>query len=231
MRPFLLLKKLVIATHNEGKVREFAALLDLPGVEAVSAASLSLAEPEENGASFAENAAIKARAAAKASGLPALADDSGLSVDALDGAPGIYSARWMKPGAGPVVRSTEASRQTSAVAVAPVSSEMGAEQSRQNTGFTKIETLLREKGVTPDGARAAFVCVLALAMPEGEILYAEGRVEGRLCFPPRGEGGFGYDPIFIAEGKTQSFAEMPAAEKHALSHRGRAVEALKQMLK
>jgi len=180
--------RLVIASHNPGKVREIAELLAPFGVEAVSAGDLGLDEPAETGASFAENAALKARAAAGASGLPALADDSGLVVPALGGAPGLYSARWAGPD------------KDFAIAMKRVQEELGDSADR----------------------RAHFVCALALAWPEGRCEVFEGRVDGTLVWPPRGDRGFGYDPMFLAEGEDRSFGEMPPDEKHAMSHRARA---------
>ncbi|HKU63697.1 MAG TPA: RdgB/HAM1 family non-canonical purine NTP pyrophosphatase [Rhizomicrobium sp.] len=186
--------QLVVASHNEGKVREIKALLGPHGIHPISAGSLGLAEPEETGATFAANAQIKALACAKASGHAALADDSGLCVDALDGAPGIYSARW----AGP------------------------AKDFR--IAMTRIHDALRHKGLTSSAAK--FVCALCAALPSGEMQTFEGEVHGHLTFPPRGEHGFGYDPIFIAYGMEQSFAEIEPARKHAMSHRAKAFEKL-----
>jgi XTP/dITP diphosphohydrolase len=182
----------VIASHNPGKVREIAELIAPLGVEAVSAATLGLAEPEETGDSFIANAELKAREAAQTSGLPALADDSGLVVPALEGAPGIYSARW----AGP----------TKDFAIA----------------ITRVERELAARGLAPTGTAAYFICVLSLAWPDGHCDSFEGRVEGSLTFPPRGTRGFGYDPIFVAGGDTITFGEMEPAAKHAISHRARA---------
>jgi XTP/dITP diphosphohydrolase len=181
---------LVVASHNPGKVREIEDLLRPYGIAATGAAELNLPEPEETGSSFAENAALKARAAATASGLPALADDSGLAVTALGGAPGIYSARW----AGP--------EKDFSLAMAGVQRE------------------LKERNTEDYSAR--FVCALALAEPNGETETFEGEVYGHLEFPPRGTKGFGYDPIFVADGMTQTFGEIDPAEKHAISHRARA---------
>jgi XTP/dITP diphosphohydrolase len=181
---------LVIASHNEGKLREIEELLAPFGFDIKGAAELGLSEPDETGASFADNAIIKATAAARESGAAALADDSGLCVAALDGAPGIYSARW----AGP------------------------AKDFR--IAMSRVEDAL---GGNPD-RRAWFVCVLALATPEGDVETYEGRVYGALDFPPRGERGFGYDPIFVPEGHRFTFGEMDPVEKHALSHRARAFE-------
>ena len=182
--------RLVVASHNPGKVREIDALLAPLGLETIGAAALDLPEPEETGSTFAENALLKAKAAASASGLPALADDSGLCVSALNGAPGITSARW----AGPKKDFSEAMK--------------------------RVE---HELGGNPD-KRAFFICVLALATPDGAAETFEGRVYGALSFPPRGERGFGYDPIFIPEGHRFTFGEMDPARKHAMSHRARAFE-------
>ena len=186
--------QLVVASHNEGKVREIKALLGPHGIYPVGAASLGLPEPEETGTTFAANARIKARACAEASGDAALSDDSGLCVDALGGEPGIHSARW----AGP----------TKDFRVA----------------MNRIHDELRHKGLT--GGTAKFVCALCIAMPSGEIQIFEGEVHGRLTFPPRGDHGFGYDPIFIADGMDQTFAEIEPARKHAMSHRAKAFEKL-----
>ena len=185
---------LVVASHNQGKVREIKALLGPHGIVAESAGSLGLAEPEETGLTFAANAEIKAHASAKGSGHAALADDSGLCVDALDGAPGIYSARW----AGP----------TKDFRIA----------------MTRIHDELRHKGLTTSAAK--FVCALCVALPSGESQTFEGEVHGRLVFPPRGDHGFGYDPIFVADGMEDTFAQIDPAEKHAMSHRARAFEKL-----
>lgn len=182
--------KLVVATHNPGKLLEFNRLLGPYDIVAVSSGALGLPEPEETGKTFRENAAIKASAAAAAAGLPALADDSGLSVAALDGAPGVYSARW----AGP-------------------EKDFGAAMAKVNNEV---------KAVGADDALASFVCVLCLVRPGAAPAFFEGTVEGKLVFPPRGDGGFGYDPIFAPAGENRTFAEMSADEKQALSHRGRA---------
>jgi XTP/dITP diphosphohydrolase len=186
--------QLVVASHNAGKVREIKALLGPHGIEAINAGSLGLAEPDETGATFAANAQIKALAAAKAGRHAALANDSGLCVDALDGAPGIYSARW----AGP----------TKDFRIA----------------MTRIHDELRHKGLS--GSAAKFVCALCVALPNGEQQTFEGEVRGSLTFPPRGDHGFGYDPIFVADGMDQTFAEIDPARKHAMSHRARAFEKL-----
>jgi XTP/dITP diphosphohydrolase len=181
---------LVVASHNPGKVREIEDLLAPLGIEMKGASALGLAEPEETGTSFAANAELKARAAADASGLPALADDSGLAVTALGGAPGIYSARWAGPG------------KDFAVAMARIERELDAMHAADRT--------------------AKFVCALALAEPGGACNIFEGEVHGMLTFPPRGEKGFGYDPIFVANGMDKTFAEIEPAEKHAMSHRANA---------
>lgn len=177
--------KLVIASHNAGKVREIAELLSPYGVEVISAGDLGLAEPEETGTTFIDNALLKAQAAAEAAKLPALADDSGLAVTALDGAPGIYSARW-----------------------AGADKNFGA-------AMEKVEELLRGS----EDRSAKFVCALALAWPDGHADVFEGTVHGEITWPPRGDKGFGYDPIFTADGEDITFAEMEPARKHALSHR------------
>ncbi len=184
--------RLVIASHNPGKVREIAELLEPCGVAVLSAGEAGVPEPEETGESFAENAALKALNAARESGLPALADDSGLSVRALGGQPGIYSARW----AGP--------EKDFALAMRKVHEALG----------------------DSDDRRAAFVCALCLAWPDGHTETFEGRVEGTLVWPPRGTRGFGYDPIFVPEGRDITFGEMDPAEKHRISHRAHAFEKL-----
>ena len=183
---------LVIASHNKGKVAEIAELLAPFGFAVKSAGDLGLPEPEETEDSFAGNAALKARAAAEASGLAALADDSGLCVSALGNAPGIYSARW----AGP--------------------------KKDFSFAMARIERELSAKNATDRSAK--FVCALALAEPGGNAEVFEGVVEGKLVFPPRGQNGFGYDPIFIADGMDITFGEMEPAAKHAISHRAHAFE-------
>ena len=185
--------RLVIASHNEGKVEEIAALLAPFAIEAVSAASLGIPEPEETGDSFEANAALKARAAAETSGLPALADDSGLVVPAIGGVPGIYSSRWA--GAAKDFRMA-------------------------------MERVHRELGNRDRSAR--FVAVLTLGWPDGRMELFRGEVDGRLVWPPRGERGFGYDPMFVPEGGVETFGEMEPAEKHKISHRARAFAALVQ---
>lgn len=186
-------EKLVIASHNKGKIREIGELMAPFGVEVVSASEMGVEEPEETGLTFIDNALLKAHHSAKATGLPALADDSGLAVDALEGAPGIYSARWGGP------------ERDFNLAMNRVNEEMGQAADR--------------------GAR--FVCALALAWPDGHAEAFEGTVAGSITWPPRGEKGFGYDPIFTATGHQITFAEMEPAEKHAISHRA---DAFKKMV-
>lgn len=188
-------KQIVVASHNEGKVREIADLLRPHGIEPVSAGSLDLPEPEETESTFRGNALLKARAAAKESGMPALADDSGLAVALLEGAPGIYSARW----AGP--------------------------EKDFAMAMEKVEEALREQGASDRSAR--FVCALALVWPDGDEAVFEGTVEGQLVWPPRGERGFGYDPVFQPDGHEETFGEMEPDEKHAMSHRA---DAFRQLL-
>jgi XTP/dITP diphosphohydrolase len=182
--------RLVVASHNPGKVREIRELIAPLGIETLGAAELGLGEPEETGTSFAENAALKADAAMRVSDLPALSDDSGLCVDALGGAPGIYSARWA--GQGKDFRHAMA----------------------------RVARELRDKEAHDMAAH--FVCALALAVPGEQTQIFEGRVFGALAFPPRGDKGFGYDPIFVPEGHRFTFGEMDQAAKHAMSHRARA---------
>jgi XTP/dITP diphosphohydrolase len=189
--------QLVAATHNPGKAAELAALLEDRFV-IVTAGDLGLAEPEETETTFAGNAMLKARAAANASGLPAIADDSGLCVEALEGAPGIHSARWAGPG------------RDFAHAI------------------DLVERRMAERGL--DDRAAWFVCALAVAWPNGPVVVVEGRVDGTLVFPARGDRGFGYDPIFVPEGAAETFGEMEQAAKHRISHRARAFEALRAAL-
>ncbi|MGX1318218.1 XTP/dITP diphosphohydrolase [Bradyrhizobium sp. USDA 377] len=192
--------QLVIATHNPGKLAEMKELLAPYGIEAVSAGALGLDEPEETGNDFRSNAAIKAIAAAKATKLPSFADDSGIVVDALDGAPGIYSARW----AGPA--------------------------KDFNAAMAQIERLLQERGAaTPAKRTAHFVSALCVAWPDDHLEEVEARVDGTLVWPPRGTAGFGYDPMFLPDGHSRTFGEMESIEKHGLpplglglSHRARA---------
>ena len=201
--------KLVLASHNKGKLREIAALLAPFGIEAVPASDFGLSEPEETEDSFAGNALLKARFAAQGSGLPALSDDSGLCVEALGGAPGVYTADWAETPGG----------------------------RDWMLAMQKVEEKLQALG--PGTSRAArFVCTLALvwpARPGAENGHAreeifEGVMPGSLTWPPRGEMGFGYDPVFVPEGHSQTFAEMDPAEKHAISHRARAFAKLKAAL-
>ena len=204
--------RLVIASHNPGKLKEFAELLAPFGIETISASELDLPEPEETGATFEANAILKARAAAEGSGLPALADDSGLEVDALDGAPGIFSARWGGP-----------------------DKDFQAAMQRVHDEVTA------RAGWTEAARRANFNATLALAWPDGETHCFEGKVFGTLEWPPRGDGGFGYDPMFRPDGRDKTFGEMTPDEKHGhddkhaderqpggLSHRARACHAFVQ---
>jgi len=190
--------KLVIATHNAGKLREIAAQLAPYDVDCLSAGELGLPEPAETGTTFAENALIKARAAAAASGLPALADDSGLSVHALGNRPGVYTADW-------------AERQWFE----------GPKGRDWFLAMGKIEGLLAEQGEQVDRS-AHFTCTLALAWPDGDAAVHEGEAHGTLTWPPRGTRGFGYDPVFVADGQTETFAEIDPRLKHAISHRAAA---------
>jgi XTP/dITP diphosphohydrolase len=194
--------KLVIASHNAGKVREIAALLGPYGMEPVSAKDLGLPEPVETETTFAGNALLKARAAAEASGLVALADDSGLCVKALGGAPGVYTADW-------------AEKQL----------YEGGPGRDWYMAMGKVEGKLAELGPEAD-RRAAFVCTLALAWPDGETAVFEGRAEGHLTWPPRGKLGFGYDPVFVLNGYSQTFAEIDPVAKHSISHRAHAFTTL-----
>lgn len=186
---------LVIATHNAGKLKEIGALLAPHGVNCISAGSLGLPEPPETGKTFVENALIKARAAAQGSGLPALADDSGLCVDALAGRPGVYTADW-------------AERQWFE----------GPPGRDWYMAMGKVEGILQELGTSTDRS-CHFACVLAIAWPDGEQAVYEGRVNGTLTWPPRGTLGFGYDPVFVPLGDTRTFAEHDPEEKHGISHR------------
>lgn len=196
--------RVVIATHNSGKLEEMRGLLAPYGIDCVSAGDLNLPEPEETGLTFAENARIKAISATKATGLPAFADDSGLCVDALGGAPGLYTARW----AGP--------------------------EKDFYAAMSRVEDELREAGANlPDMRRAYFISALCLAWPDGHVEDFEGVVEGTLVWPPRGPAGFGYDPMFQPDGHSRTFGEMSGAEKHGLpplgrglSHRARAFMSL-----
>jgi XTP/dITP diphosphohydrolase len=184
--------RLVIATHNSGKLREIAALMQPYGVSVVGAGDLALPEPEETGTTFEANAELKSLAAATTSGLPALADDSGLVVPTLDGAPGIYSARW----AGP------------------------------KRDFAQAMALVEERLAGASDRRASFVAVLSLAWPDRHVATFRGEVRGSLVWPPRGTQGFGYDPMFVAEGESATFGEMDPAKKYAMSHRADAFRKL-----
>jgi XTP/dITP diphosphohydrolase len=188
--------KVVLATHNAGKLKEMIDLLAPFGVEVVSSGQLGLAEPEENGTMFSENASIKAQAAARATGLPAIADDSGLCVDALDGAPGLFTADW------------------------------AGSPRDFNRAMTRLEHELERRGHAASGAKAHFVSAIVVAWPDGREEVFEGRVFGALSYPPRGPEGFGYDPVFVPEGETASFGEMSMAEKKKHSHRARAIKAM-----
>ncbi|MER8386672.1 RdgB/HAM1 family non-canonical purine NTP pyrophosphatase [Mesorhizobium sp. M1428] len=202
--------KIVVASHNAGKLREFADLMAPFGIEAKSAKEYGLPEPDETGTTFEQNALIKALAAAKATGLPALSDDSGLCVDALDGAPGVYTANWAETPDG--------------------SRDFGMAMQR-------TEVALQEVGaITPAQRKGRFVAVICLAFPDGQAEYFRGEVDGTLVWPPRGELGFGYDPVFLPNGFEKTFGEMSAEEKHgwrpgqptALSHRARAFQKFAQ---
>ncbi|MGV1873343.1 RdgB/HAM1 family non-canonical purine NTP pyrophosphatase [Agrobacterium rosae] len=197
-------RTIVVASHNKGKIAEIADLIGPLGFSAKSAAELNFAEPDETGTTFEENAAIKALASAKASGLPALSDDSGLVIDALDGDPGVYTANWAETADG-----------TRDFAMA----------------MQKVEDALQARGATDPSARTCrFVSVLCLAWPDGHTEFFRGEIEGTVAWPARGASGFGYDPIFQPEGHETTFGEMSAEEKHgwkpgdaqALSHRARA---------
>jgi XTP/dITP diphosphohydrolase len=189
--------RLILASHNPGKIREISALLAPLSITVVPAGTIGLPEPEETGATFAENALIKADAAAAAGGLPALADDSGLAVEALSGQPGVYSARW----AGPARDFALAMR--------------------------NLEERLAAVGASaPEHRRAEFVCVLSLCFPDGWHQEFEGRVGGRLVWPPRGSLGFGYDPMFMPDGYDMTFGEMQPDAKHGISHRAAAFRKL-----
>jgi XTP/dITP diphosphohydrolase len=203
--------KLVIASHNEGKVREIRELLGPYGIEPVSAAELDLPEPDEIGTSFIDNADLKARQAADLSGLPALADDSGLCVEALQNRPGIYSARWALAG-DPTV---------------PPAAGPGEIQGDRDFGLAMHRVHEELEALGPEANRNAhFVCALAVVWPDGRSEWFEGRVDGTLVWPPRGGKGFGYDPMFVPAGREQTFGEMEPAEKHAISHRADAFRKL-----
>ena len=185
-------ERLVIASHNAGKVREIKALLAPFGVQVASAGEFGVPEPEETGTTFVANAELKAKAVAAATGLPALSDDSGLVVPALDGEPGIHSARW------------------------------GGPQRDFAIAMEKVEAALAARAVGPMERKAHFVCALSLCWPDGECVTFEGTVHGMLVWPPRGTRGFGYDPMFVPDGYATTFGEMNPDEKHAISHRANA---------
>lgn len=187
-------EKVLLASHNKGKIAEFSQLFRPHGIQVVAASELNLAEPEESGETFEANAQLKALAAASTADMPALADDSGLAASILNGAPGIYSARW----AGP--------EKDFGVAMQRLEDEVVAAGNKDRS--------------------AAFVCVLALAWPDGHVETVRGEVKGRLVWPPRGEGGFGYDPVFMPVGRTKTFAEMTGEEKKEHSHRTEAFDKL-----
>jgi XTP/dITP diphosphohydrolase len=189
---------LALASHNKGKLREFRDLLDPLGIKVLSSEELGVPEPVEDGETFEDNARIKAAITAFASGMTALADDSGLAVEALDGAPGIHSARW------------------------------AGEPRDFKRAMATLEEELKAKGAgAPEERRAKFVCVLCLANSRGQIQFFEGTVAGHLVWPPRGDKGFGYDPVFVPDGYSQTFGEMDPAQKHAISHRANAFAAFK----
>ena len=192
--------QLVIASHNQGKVQEMADLLAPYQIKVLTAKALGLPEPEETGATFRENAELKARLAADKSGQIALSDDSGLAVEALNGAPGILSARW-------------------------AGAERDFPQACRRVWENISENMSPGKNLNTN---AAFICVLALAWPQGRLVSFEGRVDGQIVWPPRGHHGFGYDPIFVANGHKLSFGEMKPEDKHKISHRARAFELMKQ---
>jgi len=195
------ISKIVIASHNQGKVREIGELLAPLGFSVVSAGEMNIDEPEETGLTFAENALLKARNTTEKSGLVALADDSGMAIPALGGAPGIYSARW------------------------------AGEGKDFSVAFSRIERELKAKNIEDINiTKASFICSLCLYFPGGENHIFEGRIDGTLNFPPRGEKGFGYDPVFIPEGYDITFAEMEHVKKQAISHRARAFKKLMEYL-
>ena len=194
--------RLVIATHNPGKLAEMRDLLAAYGIDAISSGELGLPEPEETGTTFRANARIKAQAAASASGMASFADDSGLAVDALNGEPGIHSARW----AGP--------------------------EKDFRAAMNEIQTRLMKQGAkAPERRRAHFVSALCVAWPDGHMEEFEAQVRGMLVWPPRGDKGFGYDPMFTPEGETRTFAEMDPAEKLPLTHRAKAFAKLTDALR
>lgn len=191
-----MIESLVLATHNKGKIAEMSSVLKPYVGTLLSANDIKFSEPEETGTTFAENALLKARSACKETGLPALADDSGLCVNALDGQPGIYSARW----AG------------------------------EDKDFDMAMGFIDTKLIDNDDRSAYFITVLALVFPDGQEHTFEGRVEGNLIWPPSGDKGFGYDPMFVQEGKRLTFGEMEPEEKRKISHRAKALEKLKDFM-
>ncbi len=195
--------KAILATHNAGKLKEMRELFEPYGIDLVSAGELGLPEPKEDGTMYAENAAIKAHAAAKATGLPAISDDSGLSVDLIDGAPGLFTADW------------------------------AGHPRSWDRAMQRLHDELARRGHVVEGAAARFVSALVIAWPDGHEELFEGRCFGRLTWPPRGKAGFGYDPMFVPDGHARTFAELTSQEKHGLppegaglSHRARAFLAL-----
>lgn len=194
-------EQLILASHNAGKLREIEALLKPLNIKVTSAAALGLPEPEETGETFEANAELKAIASAKAANMLALSDDSGLAVPALDGAPGIYSARW------------------------------AGERKDFAFAMKRVHDELAQRNIDINGTLAYFVCVLSLSDPSGKTRSVRGEVHGTLTYPPRGANGFGYDPIFIANGHTQTFGEMEPVAKHAISHRANAFAKLVDLLK
>lgn len=194
------MKKLLVASHNQGKVRELRELLEPFGIETVSAAEFDLPEPEETEPTFSGNARLKSVAAATASGLPALSDDSGICVVDLNGDPGIYSARW------------------------------GGENKDFAMASERIRRELADKGKQPEGSAAYYICVLSLAQPDGSSIEFEGRIDGKLTFPARGENGFGYDPIFVPNHDTRTFGEMSQLEKNQNNHRADAFKKFTEYL-
>ncbi len=193
--------RLVVASHNPGKLREISDLVRPFGLDAVSAGALGVSEPEETETTFAGNARLKALHSARTTGLPALSDDSGLEVEALGGDPGVYSARW----AGPT--------KDFGLAMQKVQAALAAKAAWPDAGVGALAVA---------GPRANFTAALCLAWPDGESQIFEGKVFGHLVWPPRGETGFGYDPMFLADGETLTFGEMPPEQKHGISHRARA---------
>lgn len=205
--------RLVVASHNKGKLVEIADLVRPYGFDCVSAGALNVSEPDETEPTFAGNAQLKALHSARATGLPALSDDSGLEVHDLGGAPGIYSARWAGPS------------KDFNLAMQKVATELEQRHGWQAPGALSAEVASRfgaDKAASQTGPTANFICALCLAWPDGETQVFEGKVYGRLVWPARGTRGFGYDPMFLADGETETYGEMDPAKKHATSHRARA---------